>query len=170
MNLDRVTITGADDSVRHADLVELTKKYPFVEWGILLSASREGTPRYPSFGWMKELEQIYKRWQMQLSGHLCGQWVRALCRGHRRFESERSEIVGMFRRVQINFHGDPHDVDNEKFIKALKDWDGGNVQFIFQFDDVNNAVMSQAREAGVDAVPLFDTSGGAGVYPEKSRR
>lgn len=165
MELDRVTITGADDSVKVSDMVELNKKYPFVEWGILLSSSREGQPRYPSLEWMRSLEQVHRRWQMVLSGHLCGQWVRSLCRGNRRFESERSELVGMFQRVQINFHGDPHDVDGEKFVTALKKWDGGEVQFIFQFDDVNNAVMAKAVEAGVDVAPLFDTSGGAGIYP-----
>ena len=31
--LDRVTITGADDSVRPTDLLELSREFPFVEWG-----------------------------------------------------------------------------------------------------------------------------------------
>jgi hypothetical protein len=40
MILDRVTITGADDDVDIGDLVDLSARYPFVEWGILSSSSR----------------------------------------------------------------------------------------------------------------------------------
>lgn len=32
MNLDRVTITGADDSVSPAELVDISAEFPFVEW------------------------------------------------------------------------------------------------------------------------------------------
>jgi phosphoribosylanthranilate isomerase len=33
-------------------------------------------------------------------------------------------------------------------------------------DDVNNDILDVAKEAGVNAAPLFDLSGGAGVLPE----
>ena len=38
MILDRVTITGADDSIHVEQLAELSQAYPYVEWGILVSA------------------------------------------------------------------------------------------------------------------------------------
>lgn len=98
--LDRVTITGADDSVDVSELSRLTDEFPFVEWGILFSQSKQGTKRYPSWEWIESLVEEKRRWlltkedrgamhwnkwrhdgppypaRFMLSGHLCGQWVR----------------------------------------------------------------------------------------------
>ncbi|MHB1675039.1 MAG: hypothetical protein ACYCSP_12405 [Acidobacteriaceae bacterium] len=38
MKLETVTITGADDSTDIVELAELSEEFPFVEWGILISA------------------------------------------------------------------------------------------------------------------------------------
>lgn len=164
MILDRVTITGADDTTHIKDVIELSKKYPFVEWGILLSASNEGTARYPGLGWIEELMDVADRWQLRLSGHLCGQWVRALCLGHNRFQINRPTIAGNFQRIQLNFHAQEHDIEEDRFVQALKLWNGPE-QFIFQFDDVNDKLMGKAIDGGLACAPLFDTSGGRGVYP-----
>jgi hypothetical protein len=43
MRLKTVTITGADDAVDPEELLQIQQRYPFVEWGILLS-------RYSLFG------------------------------------------------------------------------------------------------------------------------
>jgi hypothetical protein len=48
MKIDRVTITGADNNNTHEELLELQKKYPFVEWGILYSQKKAGENRYPT--------------------------------------------------------------------------------------------------------------------------
>lgn len=56
MILDRVTITGADDSISPSGLLPLTKKYPFVEWGILVSVTKIGVPRYPTWAWIEEIQ------------------------------------------------------------------------------------------------------------------
>lgn len=58
MILDKVSITGADDSVNPKDLVELSEEFPFVEWAILLSKSRMRSNRYPSLNWMYDLKQF----------------------------------------------------------------------------------------------------------------
>ena len=55
----RCTITGADDLVDPDDLVVLSREYPFVEWAILISASRAGTPRYPSSAWLERLQNRF---------------------------------------------------------------------------------------------------------------
>lgn len=162
MILDRVTITGADDSVAPKELVKLSQRYPFVEWGILLSRSREGTPRFPSEDWMLRLKDVVPN-EVKLSGHLCGAWVRALCRGSRRFELERPGIARLFQRIQLNFHGAPHEILVDRFLECLHFWD--REEIIFQFDRVNNGLMGEAIAGGVRAAPLFDTSGGAGVEP-----
>lgn len=45
-----VTITGLDDHVDLHDLYVETERHPYTEWGVLLSASRMGTARYPMIG------------------------------------------------------------------------------------------------------------------------
>lgn len=53
MILQGVTITGADDHTYIEELMNLSAKFPFVEWGILMSPKRVGTNRFPSGHWMK---------------------------------------------------------------------------------------------------------------------
>lgn len=72
-----VTVTGADDVVVPEAMVRLSREFPRLEWGILLSRSRHGTPRYPSVEWVRRV-----RWLalsgLPLSAHLCGAYARAL--------------------------------------------------------------------------------------------
>src|SRR4051812_39531430 len=73
MILDFVTITGADDNVDLLFLDDMTTKYPHVEWGILLSDSRKGQPRYPSDAWLARLtDTLYTKFDNNFSAHLCG--------------------------------------------------------------------------------------------------
>ena len=159
--IDRVTVTGADDSIDPMQLISLTERFPFVEWGILLSKSAEGAHRFPSLPWMERLAELPT---FRLSGHLCGFWVRELCAGRLTFAAERPTIAALFQRVQLNFHAMQHLVVRKALIAALASW--GRDEYIFQFDGVNNGLMDTAHSAGVKVAPLFDTSGGAGVEPE----
>lgn len=160
--IDRVTVTGADNSNKIEDLVAIQEKYPFVEWGILMSTHAEGHPRFPTAGWIKKLIE-YKD-KLNLSGHLCGKWVRDICAGENTFYKNREHLKNVFKRIQLNFHAYQHRIkDEEKFLDVLESFEGA--QIIFQFDNVNNDIINFARINGIDAVPLFDTSGGAGVLP-----
>lgn len=163
MKLDRVTVTGADDSIDPRELIKLSIRYPFVEWGILLSRSQEGKARFPSVNWMVDLEHIAEDWDAKFSGHLCGQWVRALLRGSNRFVTERPYLSQMFQRVQLNFHAEPHDVTEGELIARLREWN--REEYILQFDNVNNLLLGALWHGGLRATPLFDLSGGAGVEP-----
>lgn len=165
MILDRVTVTGADDSIDPEALIPLTQRFPFVEWGILLSRSQEGASRFPTTAWIERLTWIAKKVPMRLSGHLCGQWVRSLCRGSNRFAAERPTIADMFQRVQLNFHGELHDVDQDAMPAALREW--GREEYVLQMDDVNNLLIGHLWSKGIKAVPLFDRSGGAGREPDE---
>jgi hypothetical protein len=164
MQIDRVTITGADDSILPESLVRLTELHPYVEWGILLSRSQEGSHRFPSREWMQRLKAIASEVPLKLSGHLCGAWVRELAEGGRfTWLEERPEFVGMFQRIQLNFHAIPHRADSH-FFRAL-----GHIhdkQIIFQMDDVNEGLFHTARDQGINAVPLFDLSHGMELVPE----
>jgi hypothetical protein len=171
MNLDRVTITGADDSVLPADLIPLTHRFPFVEWGILVSQQLIGTRRYPTTKWIERLVNIAEQdCPMQLSMHLCGRWVGEILRG-----STPSIDVAGFQRIQLNFHAERHVCVPEAFAQALRCYvkcaPRPDRQVIFQVDGVwgnkhYDALLRIDRQSDIDAVPLFDTSGGAGVLPD----
>lgn len=170
--LKTVTITGADNSIRLDELFKLSDKFPFVEWGILVSRSSQGTPRFPSFLWMLELSDMNEaraldgKEPIKLSCHLCGAYVRELLGGDDKFiKTELETIWDMFNRVQINTHGEPHNT-GFLFSDGLNLNDGDKKEWIFQFDNVNSEIMEEAIHDGVNAAALFDLSHGAGVLPE----
>lgn len=162
--LDRVTITGADDSIQPYSLLPLSEQFPFAEWGILLSKTSAGRNRFPSVAWIDLLPQ-----GLNLSAHICGRWVREICDGSWSIMEcdewkDRPGILDKFSRFQINFHG-----EKQKFlglIKGLQHPLFAGKQIILQIDGVNDYLLEAAREAGIDAVPLFDKSGGIGVLPD----
>lgn len=162
MNLDRVTVTGADDSVEPEALVALTEKYPFVEWGILFSGSRQGGPRYPSNAWIDRLANLSLR-PPNLCAHLCGKWVRDLVlEGEASWWSKYEPLPTIFNRVQLNFHGQFHKA-GKGFPSKLKRL-GLIHAFILQHDGVNDETILKLG-ADLPVAPLFDRSGGAGVLP-----
>ncbi|HEV8513968.1 MAG TPA: hypothetical protein VGQ59_11860 [Cyclobacteriaceae bacterium] len=158
-----VTISGADDSVKPKDLLELNKEFPFVEWGILLSRKQAGNFRYPSRAWLEELYNYL--FQLKLSGHLCGSYVRELLNGDETFIRDFGSLWTMFERIQINFYGLPQVVDSTKMIDLLLLFE--EKEFIFQIDNINNHLIKEAYEAGVNCSALFDLSHGTGVLPSE---
>lgn len=169
MNLDRVTITGADDSITPGALFSLSSRFPFVEWGILFSRAHTGGPRFPSISWINALQTEVRRRAvpMKLSLHLCGNVVRQLLLGN---DELTASMRDEFDRVQLNFHAERTPCAPDDFYRALHDF-GGHRQFIFQLDGAlgnkhlqSVLLLNEANK--VDAVPLYDISGGAGVLPE----
>lgn len=163
MILDRVTVTGADDSIEAEDLVALSEEFPFAEWGILFSASRQGEPRYPSKEWIADLWK-YSTQGLTLSAHLCGRWARDLVlKNDFSWLKEYGQVCEMFKRIQINFHG--------HFLEGHAEWPdnmrrNSDKQYILQYDGANDSACDLLmRSKDYSAVPLFDRSGGAGIVP-----
>jgi hypothetical protein len=165
--LKTVTITGADNSIDPLDLLELSNKYPFVEWGILLSKNQMGSYRFPSMSWMRRLKEMSADENLKISGHLCGGWVRSLLVGDHAFiKEELGDIWPMFKRIQINTHGFTHDYTDEGVINFLRNNRGK--EFIFQYDGVNSKLLKVAYNNGFkNFSTLFDLSHGAGILPEE---
>lgn len=165
MKLDRVTITGADDSIDPEALLPLTERYPFVEWGILFSGKNQGTYRYPSHDWLHKFS-LAARGLPNLSAHLCGQWVRELVLSGRGTWWERyASLCDIFSRVQLNFHGQYHKA-GQGFIGELRRLKVHD--FIFQHDGVNDGLISTfTNNPNLRVCPLFDRSGGAGIVPKE---
>lgn len=122
MRIKTVTITGADDSINPRLLIELSQEFPFVEWGILLSQSSVGGRRFPSFKWMKRLQFDHSlNERVKISGHVCDKWVRDILVGEiSEFTETLNPVYGMFRRIQINTHGEKLEVSKDGFIAAFR--------------------------------------------------
>lgn len=163
MSLTRVTISGADDGVDPAELARLSAEFPFVEWGILYSAKRNGEPRYPSLGWRVRLGKIETR--MQLSLHLCGQVARDVLEGD-------TELIGTvdddYQRIQVN----GWQPSGQEFRSVVL---GESREFILQARCEEDLPRASLEISAIEAeVPsewtgavsvLYDVSGGQGITP-----
>jgi len=157
-----VTMTGADNSIRPQDLIPLSEKFPFVEWGILLSGSKMGGLRFPSLDWLQELVQVQSEHKLNLSGHICQQWCRDIFNNKKMTVAEElPEVWNIFQRIQLNFS--PYDV-GLNFVEVLKQFP--DKQFIFQVGKKNrDSLFAHAVSEGANIACLFDRSGGKGVVP-----
>lgn len=156
----KVTVTGADDNTDVLKMVELQKKFPFVEFAILVQPNRSGLPRWPRKEWIKTLSGC----DLQLSLHLCGHYVNDLLLGDSTsIFTELGDIWNMFDRVQINTHGEKHETELNSMAILLNNFPGK--EFIFQYDNENNEAFEHALNSGVNCSALFDLSHGAGVLP-----
>lgn len=164
MKIDKVTITGADESTSIEWMRDVSAEYPFVEWGILVSASQMASSRFPSLEWMGRLAKVQDG--LQTSVHVCGKWVREICDGNwSGFLTEIGTLAGGAQRIQLNFHAIAHTLGDAFLHAAHQAARRTGWQLIFQVDGVNDYLASRAHDDGINAVPLYDQSGGAGEVP-----
>jgi phosphoribosylanthranilate isomerase len=164
MFIDKVTITGADNSIRPEELIPLSAEFPFVEWAILLSETKVDNPRFPSRSWIDELANLGKSHNLQLAGHVCGAWVRDLVtKKDARVFTNHPEYLEYFPRIQLNFS--PYSA-SQGFLLELKPHKN---QFILQmgskYKDEKVALLNLGLSMGLSISMLFDRSGGKGVVP-----
>ena len=92
-----VTLTGCDRPDTIVDLQRIAADYPGrVEYGILISAEKAGSPRFPAPSTVEEL----RRAGLRLSAHLCGSLAEAVFAGR----DVQIDLSG-FTRVQVNLIG-----------------------------------------------------------------
>ena len=73
MILQTVTFTGVDEKTDLSHAVELAKQFPFVEYGVLLSASGAGKkPRYPSIPYIEKILSFFRMNEVPTALHVCG--------------------------------------------------------------------------------------------------
>jgi len=144
----RVTITGADDSVNPEDLIKISQDFPFVEWGILVSEKRRGTPRYPTHKWITSLRTPRLP---HLALHLCGSSARETLLGQ-----DQWVMMPDFERVQINGYV-PGKYHGLVFI--------GREGFILQCRNLRDLYKVATDAEQIGASILYDVSGGLGISP-----
>lgn len=161
-----VTITGADDTTNVRELAEIAREYPSVEWAILMSTSRKGSPRYPSEAWQRELRVELCARRMRVAAHLCGETARRLARGEREVIPEN--FLTFYDRIQLNgFDFMAADAETVPPVIALMRETSIFVPFTFVLQARNSEDLTAAtriiRRAQTNRVEiLFDPSGGTG--------
>jgi hypothetical protein len=155
--LNRVTFTGVDDKTNIDDLVYLTEKYPFVEFGILVSKnnSNNGTVnRYPNLTILKRL----KNKGLNLSCHICGSIARQIVQKNDWSELEilLGKDMEIFKRFQLN-------VSNiHKFSKEISFREGKD--FIIQLKD-DTSLYDYYKDLP-NVLGFQDNSGGLGKFED----
>ena len=151
MKINKITITGPDDNTNIMDLIRLSNKYPFVEWGILFSNNREGTKRYPSKQWIDKVTKC----DLKLSAHFCGWYPKQV------LENSNYELITSmkgFNRVQLNYN-----------FKYSNGWDLDKLlisdlpkKVILQYNKSNATTIDNADIPNNFHI-LYDASGGRGT-------
>lgn len=162
--LTTVTITGADDQTDIDSLLELSQKYPFVEWAILYSPNQDGAPRYPLAKWRNAFIDAARGTAVRRAMHLCGPSVRELMSQG----AQKLAYRAGYQRVQLNFNAKRF--TNAELIKLARSagwaefWDGSPQGVIVQHNSANEAVPEIFISNGCsDVQVLFDSSGGRGL-------
>jgi len=160
--INKVTITGADNSITPLGLKKFSEKYPFVEWGILVSKKNFGGIRFPSKEWIEHLIRLKG---LELSCHLCGSMVNDILMGNFESLKEIDSLLKRVKRVQINTHAVSHPYNIKKLSSFIKN--NPQLEFIFQWDNVNTTMISKLSDYHNNVSTLFDLSHGAGVLPSE---
>src|SRR5262245_39658023 len=69
MNIQRITLTGADEHTDIDQLVEFSDRFPQVELGLLYTVTPEGRPRYPRRDWLLRAATALSD---RVAIHVCG--------------------------------------------------------------------------------------------------
>jgi hypothetical protein len=166
IKLTKVTLTGADDSVKQSELFRISKDFPYVEWGLLVSRKSQGNRRFPSREWLRRLSDLEGDNLFigtQYSMHLCGQYAREILLGDDTFTKEVGGFFQNVQRVQINTHGTKHDVRADPFLSLMNN-NYIAKQVIFQIDG-NNQHLVDISIGRLNCAGLFDLSHGEGRLP-----
>ncbi len=149
--LSTVTLTGADERTDVGRLVKLADEHPYLEIGLLYTATPEGRNRYPTLEWLQKASGALPG---RCAIHICGSGARQQLR-----DGALARLVGNAWRVQVNGGVHPDEVQGlAKRVPIL----------ITQHNDKNRALAS-ARLA-VNHRLLVDGSGGTGRSPERWAR
>lgn len=167
--LKNVTVTGVDDKTDLVDLMDLSIKYPFVEWGVLVSRSSltEGSAnkRYPNISIFKKLTKcklIMKN--LNFSLHVCGSYLKdIICDGIWNLDKDTNRNLSTFSRIQLNASPILDKVNLPVFSESLKNIDQEVILQLKSFNGNEELVETCRKNAKISV--LYDTSGGRGLKP-----
>lgn len=178
MQIKTVTLTGADYSVGPESLSELAHEFPFVEFGILFSKSRQGSRRYPTKEWIGELTDVATSHHidtgrpLNLAAHLCGDYARQFIHGYSDvWLDEWSVESHYFERIQLNIT-DADFMDTEFLGLAVESargstpWKEVIVQTKRPFERATYLSSANVAIEDSNIALVYDASGGRGISPK----
>jgi hypothetical protein len=144
-----------DDATSIAQLLQLSRARPFVEWGLLLSFGEAGSGRFPSLATIADIRSRLAEASVACALHLCGgDAIRRFIAG----DPELAELAHGFGRVQLNFTMRARPLDLAALDRAIRRWHGP----VITQHNRSNAQVWKALSAPNHQV-LFDASGGRGI-------
>lgn len=152
-----VTVTGVGPGHPIETWSRLAQKYPFVEWGILLSQQKAGGEdcKYPDLKWIADFAKA----GLPTAVHLCGHFARQVAKEPLKIVHLVDVIVGPHTRIQVNV---PRALryGAEVALRPLTDR-----QFIIQTNTFDGFYGRTDTSPHIN--PLHDLSGGVGrVTPD----
>lgn len=157
MNINRVTITGADDNIDISLMKQFSAKYPFLEWGILFTQSKIGEPRFPTASWRQDFAEL----KLRASAHFCGFFSRQI------LENQNFQLLTnyskIFKRFQLNYNFKASKgYDLKPLLEFAKE--NPSIEIILQYNNSNKKVLDKyAKEYPSNIHFLYDSSGGRGI-------
>lgn len=165
-----ISITGADDRTDPQQLVALSKRFPFVEWAVLVYPENVGAARNPSDEWRRKFLKLSTTHSLKTALHLCGDDIfRAILDDRLDFD-QVSELVG-YGRIQVNLNAREGHFTNDDVYRVYGYLAGLGCSLILQRHAGTEAVISRYLAEHPAAVTvgkvtvLFDTSRGRGFAP-----
>jgi hypothetical protein len=161
MKLKYVTFTGTDDKTDLSEVQRISKEYPFVEWGMLLSIAKAGSQRYPSKKNFIDINNL----KINKSIHICG----ATCKSIVEEGILEDNMIELFNcamphanRCQLNFSIKNTNVDLANLFWFIAKF---TRNFILQQNKTNSpfikGISPYVTRSGKVEI-LFDCSGGSG--------
>ena len=162
MKLTRVTFTGIDEWTDLQRLSSLSQKYPYAEFGLLVSKDwKENGPRFPNPDILWNLANIWSFHPFHLSCHLCGEVAMDAARGDWSYDTfaeamKSPELITIFERVQLN-------IPSKSLFDCLHRFQKGRFEVIVQMQSAS-LCMQFLEDGCPDGMSyLLDASGGRGI-------
>ena len=159
MQLERVSISGIDESASQEELKEVHAEFPFVEWSLLIH-NGPPRPRYPSAAWRNRL--LERSGEMSFVAHLEADLCREVFSG--RIHPDLN--LSAYKRVQFNFS---RELDYFVKLAPISLHHLPKLNYIVQIprlDDQNIGLAQRIQSQGLDVSILYDGSWGRGILPE----
>ena len=154
--LTACTLTGVD---AHTDLDrvwDLSRRYPFAEWGVLYSPGRAGMGRYPNIAWLERtlLPRLAAKTGPRFALHLCGGAVGEFLND----EGTAARLAADFPRIQVNLRNGREQA--ALLCEALRRHPD---KTLITQHNLGNLLLHRDLSGFPNYAVLFDSSGGHGI-------
>lgn len=166
MNIKYCTFTGVDKLTDISRVIDMSKKYSFIEWAILYSPTKyHSSERYPYPEFILKFLETTALNNINIAIHFCGSSIDNIIKEND-YEKELLNVINKLQyRVQLNFNQKIQNIDLDRLLKILPLYP--NIQFITQHNKSNLTVYKKFSKHLKKYSVLFDSSGGRGIELSK---